>query len=168
MIRTEIFPDSVNTSHGGNRRRHVLNLESAGTVNTGTNDFVSPRSLSATLSSGRQSFTLATSSMHMTGHRDWEPSMASNLEYGSQKKNSLESLHAILGHVQCLRSLIVPESCLEVAANSIGSTSNATYLGAPQVTLSDNRASRRVSILIFVVCALIYYPFLRQSIRISK
>jgi len=137
VIRTDVSPESVNTTHDGNGRGQIRNLESTGTVNTGTQDPISPRQLSTTLSSsGRQSFTLAMSSM--AGHRDWEPSMASNLEPGSQEKN-LESLHEILRHVRSLRSLIVPENCLEVAADSIRSTSSTTGLGAP---LSDTRGSR--------------------------
>ena len=168
MIRTHIFPDSVNTPNG---TRQIRFLESAGTVNAGTKDPISPRPLSATVSSSRQQpFTVAASST--TGHRDWQPGVTPTPEHDSQmqKKKSLESFREILRHVQTLRSLIAPENWLE-AADSIGSTSNMADLGAPQVTLlSDTRGPRRVSmiILIFVACALIYYLFLRQSIRSAR
>jgi hypothetical protein len=136
MIRTEKFPDDVNTTHGSGTRqiRFPDRLVNAGMKE----EIISPRPASAILS--------ATSST--TGHRDWEPSLAPIPERGSWKHNR-ETLHEILRHAQSLRSLIAPEKW-PGDANSIESTSNMADFGAPQVitAFSNTQGQRRVSALI--------------------
>ena len=150
MVRTDIFPNGINTTDNKSETRQIRFLEPPGTVNTGT--MVTSLQLPVSSSSfGAPSFVPATSSG--TGHRDKIP------EDGSQKhkKESLQSLHEILRHAQILRSLIAPETWLKVEdTKTIESTSNTADCIAPQITLI--RGPTKVSpphIPIFVVCALI-------------
>ena len=148
MIRTESFPDDVNSAQGSGTRqiRFPDRL-----VNAGTKE---PESaiLSATSST--------------TGHRDWEPSLAPIPEGGSWKHNR-ETLHEILRHAQSLRTLIAPENW-RGDASSIESTSDTADWGAPQAitALSNSQGQRRVSTLfpILVVRTLISFLFFRRSI----
>lgn len=129
MIRTEKFPDDVNSTPGSGTRQ----IRFPDTmVNAGTKEEpISPRPTSATSSTA--------------GHRDWEPSLAPIPEGGSWKHNR-ETLYEILRHAQSLRTLIAPENW-PGDANSIESTSNSADLGAPQVStaLSNTQGQRRVS-----------------------
>ena len=130
MIRTENFPDDVNTTHGSGTRqiRFPDRLVNAGTKE----EVIPPRPASAS----------------MTGHRDWEPCLTPIPERGSWKHNR-ETLHEILRHAQTLRTLIAPENW-PGDANSIESTSNAADFGAPQVSnaLSNTQGQRIVSAFI--------------------
>ena len=138
MIRTESFPDDINSSQGSGTRqvRFPDRMVNAGTKE----ELLSPRSASAILS--------ATS-----GHRDWEPSLGPIREGGSWNHNK-ETLQEILRHAQSLRTLIAPENW-PGDANSIESTSNTADLGAPQVALSNSQGQRvRVSMP---------YPHYRRS-----
>lgn len=143
MIRTDIFPNGINTTDNKSETRQIRFLESPGTVNTGT--IVSSLQLPVSSSSfAAPSFVPATSSG--TGHRDKSPIP----EDGPQKhkKESLQSLHEILRHAQILRSLIAPENWLKVEdTRTIESTSNPADLIAPQIILI--RGPTKVSPLIF-------------------
>lgn len=140
MIRTENFPDDVNTPPGsGTRQIRFLDRM----VNAGTKEeIISPTSASSS------AILSATS-----GHRDWEPSLAPIPEDGTSWKHKKEILHEILRHAQVLRTLIAPENS-SGDANSIGSTSYTTDLGAPQATavtaLSNTQGQGRVSTLITI------------------
>jgi len=137
-IRTDISPYNVNTPNG---TRQIRFLESSGTVKAGTNDLISSRPLSATLSS---SGDLAASSSTTGPLRDREPSMASIPEDDPQqhKKNTLESLHEILRHAQSLQSLIASENWVVEDTHSIESMSS---MRTPPVTvlLADTRGPVR-------------------------
>ncbi|KAF8804603.1 hypothetical protein BYT27DRAFT_6692902 [Phlegmacium glaucopus] len=97
-------------------------------------------SLSATSSSfGNPSSALATSPR--TGHRDWEPTMTSIPEDGSQKskKKSVESLHEILRRAQ---TMLVSENWFEDAK----SIELKLDLRTPRITpLSDSGKVNRVA-----------------------
>jgi len=150
MIRTENFPDDVNTTYGSGTRqiRFPDRL-----VNAGTNEeVIPPRPASASTA----------------GHRDWEPNLAPIPERGSWKHNrNRETFHEILRHAQTLRSLIAPENW-PGDVNSIESTSNTADFGAPQVStaLSNTQGQRIVSAFIatLVVRTLIRFRLFRRSV----
>ena len=143
-IRTDISPYNVNTPNG---TRQIRFLESSGTVKAGTNDLISSRQLSVTLSS---SGDLAASSSTTSQLRDREPSMASISEDDPQnhKKNTMESLQEILRHAQSLQSLIAPENWVVEDNHSIESMSS---MRTPPATalLADTRGPMRVRLIHF-------------------
>jgi hypothetical protein len=144
-IRTDISPYNVNTPNG---TRQIRFLESSGTVKAGTNDLISSRQLSVTLSSSGDLVASSTTSQL----RDREPSMASISEDDPQnhKKNTMESLQEILRHAQSLQSLIAPENWAVEDNHSIESMSS---MRTPPVTAllaaSDTRGPMRVRLIYF-------------------
>jgi len=125
MIRTESFPDDVNTNHETRQIRYPDRMVNAGSKEE--------------LRSPKPASTISPTS---SGYRDWEPSLGPIHEDGSRKHNK-EALHEILRHAQSLRTLIAPENW-PGDANSIEATSNAADFGAPQeAALSNSQGQRR-------------------------